>query len=80
MKTHRDILSRWPSLSALSRQLSAQGDEITAMGVVRWAQRDSIPAEWFEAVVKAAGAAGYDEITLELIASTAAKRRTEAAE
>lgn len=70
MKTHREILDLWPTYAELRRQLLAQGHDLSEMLVARWAQRNSIPAEWWLAVVAAAEQAGHP-VDLALLARTA---------
>ena len=71
MKSHRDILALWGTYAELRRQLLAQGHELSEMLVARWAQRNSIPAEWWAPVIAAAKEAGHSEVTLELLVATA---------
>jgi hypothetical protein len=78
MKTHCEVLKLWPSLSELRRDLVAQGGTISPMGVVRWHQRDSIPAEWWFALEKAAARRGYP-VTVSLLARIAEERRQKGA-
>ena len=72
-RCHGDILSLWESYSELSRELTAQGNEISPMGVARWGQANDgvgkIPPVWFGPVVRAAKLRDFDGVDLELLHS-----------
>lgn len=69
-----DIISRW-TISELAKDLG-----IPAKNVRRWVDFDSIPAEWFAAIARAAEKRGFHEITLEALAEIAERRRLSKAE
>ena len=48
---------------------------LPAKTVREWHRRDSIPAEWFAPVVRAAASANRTEVTLEALAAVAERRR-----
>lgn len=70
MDTYADIIGLWPSAEAL-------GDDIGESGVTvrAWRNRNSIPAYRWLDIVEAADARGIAGITLDVLASIAAKRR-----
>lgn len=45
--------------------------------VKRWVDFDSIPAEWFAPVARAAAARGFTQVTVELLAARAEARAVE---
>ena len=67
--TFAQILSRW-GLAELAGDLG-----LPVKNVRRWSDLGSIPSEWFAAVVRAAGARGFHDITLETLADAAEARR-----
>lgn len=68
-RSHGDILSLWESYSELSRELTAQGNDISPMGVARWGQANKIPPVWFGPMVRAARLRGFEGVDLELLHS-----------
>ena len=71
--THRGmwfkpIISRWGT-SALASDLG-----LPKNNVGRWVTFDSIPAEWFAPVARAAAVRGFKDITVELLAARAEAR------
>lgn len=70
MQSFRDVIARWPTVAAFAREVGAL--ERTAMS---WWQRDSIPAEWFAAVVRAAVIAGFLDVTADRLMAIAELRR-----
>lgn len=48
--THRELLDRFESYAAVGRELTERGLAITGMGVSRWAQSNSIPAEYWNLI------------------------------
>lgn len=48
---------------------------IPQKNVRRWIDNDSIPSDWFSAVVRAAAERGFQDITAERLAEVAEKRR-----
>jgi hypothetical protein len=70
---HRDIVKMWSSCAELARDLARAGKAITPMGVARWAQRNRLPAEWWEAVTKAGQQRGF-LVTVGLLSRIAARR------
>jgi len=67
--TFADILARW-GLADLAADL-----KLPVKNVRRWSDLGSIPSEWFTAVVRAAEARGFHDITLEALAAAAESRR-----
>jgi len=68
--TFSDIIGLWPSVGALAAEVGVSTDRVR-----KWAERDSIPGEWFSAVTNAARERGMDSVTTELMASIADARR-----
>lgn len=70
--TFRDVISLWPSLPAMAADIGASVPAVT-----KWGQRDSIPAEWWSAVLGAdkSVAAG---LTAEKLTVLAAREPAEA--
>lgn len=66
----RPILKRWPRTVDFAREVGAP-----EKAVREWLRIDSVPAAWFAAVVRAATARGFEDITYELLASRAEARR-----
>jgi len=56
-------------LSELARALG-----LPTKNVSRWVDLDSIPAEWFAPVARAAAARGFHDISVELLAARAEAR------
>lgn len=63
------IIARW-GISELASDLS-----LPAKNVRRWVDQDSIPAEWFVAVARAAETRGFKDISVERLARVAEERR-----
>lgn len=70
MKLFAPIIRRWPTVPEFARDV---GCTVPAAG--QWMHNDSIPAAWFAAVVRAAIKRGFNDITLDLLADRAEKRR-----
>lgn len=70
METFRDVISRWPTVPSMG--VDAGVGERTAFS---WWQRDSIPADRFAAIIRAARLRGYEGVTAERLAEIAEKRR-----
>lgn len=70
MQTFRDVIGLWPTVPAFAIDVGV--GERTAFS---WWQRDSIPADWFAEVVRAAGRRGHIAVTAEAMAIAAEKRR-----
>lgn len=64
MRTFKDVIQRWKSAEDLARELGEKG-----VTVRQWGNRNSIPPEKWLGIVQAANRAGFNEITLELLAS-----------
>ncbi len=74
MQTFGAVLDLWPSLEDLARDLGKKG------GAVRnWRLRNSIPADCWDALVRAAHRRGLSQVTLEALARIASKRAQAAA-
>lgn len=69
-KYFEPIIRRWKPMTELARDVGC-----TDLVVRQWANSDSIPATWFAPVVRAALKRGFADITLELLADRAEKRR-----
>ena len=69
MQTHRDIIDRWPSLSAYAEDIGAA--YVTAQ-VMRF--RGSIHPRWWDAVVEAAERRGWHDITHKALSATRPKK------
>lgn len=68
--TFRDIIELWPSPDAMAADIGARVEAVR-----KWKQRDSIPADWWTAVVSA----GHG-VTVDDLARIAATRRSQPAE
>lgn len=79
MMNHRDILSLWPSFAEVARDLSAEGQQVSGMAVVRWAERLRIPPNYWPTLVKVAQQRGFASITLEALTATYRPRAQEVA-
>lgn len=64
-----DVIERW-GVAELARDLG-----LPTKNVRRWLDFDSIPAEWFAAVARAAVRRGYHDITVDALARGAEARR-----
>lgn len=70
MKTHNDIMDLWHPRTAFAREAGVS--EVLAQA---WYTRKNIPVEHWPAVVKAAHARGYTQVTIDLLAATAKRRK-----
>lgn len=70
----RAVLERWPRLSDAAQDLGLPYDR-----VAQWAKRDSIPAEYWPAIVAAAARRELAFINLTVLAELAASRSRESA-
>lgn len=70
----RELIERW-GIVELATDL-----DLPAKNIRRWVDSDSIPAEWFAAVARAAERRGFAEITAETLVDMAERRRLERAE
>jgi hypothetical protein len=70
MKLFEPIIRRWPTVRGFASDV---GCSTPSAG--QWIHNDSIPAAWFAAVVRASTKRGFNEITLDLLADRAEKRR-----
>lgn len=79
MRSHADII-RQHGASALYRDLTAKGVKVHQTTPQRWADRDSIPGEYWKVMVEL-GVASLDELATAAAANRAAKAeaRSEAA-
>lgn len=66
-QTFREIIGLWPSPDVLAAEIGAKPETVR-----KWRQRDSIPAEWWVAIIEAAKARG-NELTTDNLASLAAR-------
>lgn len=67
------VIERW-GVPQLAKDLG-----LPAKNVRRWLDFNSIPAEWFAAVARAAACRGYHDITVEALAEGAEARRLDRA-
>ena len=80
MQTFADLLDQWPKPTAeqplhpLATDLGVRSSLIAV-----WKHRDSIPAEHWQGVVASAERLSIEGVTLELLASLAAKKKGRAA-
>jgi hypothetical protein len=65
------LIRRWPTVVQFAHDVGAP-----ERSVREWIRNDSIPASWFQAVVRAASARGEEAISLELLANLAESRRS----
>ena len=73
MQTFSDIINRWPSAEEF-----ASGIHVTGGRVRQWRRRNRLPSEFWLDVVEDAASRGYADVTLEVLASIAAKSRSAA--
>jgi len=59
MITHRDLLKRWPSYEAVREDLAEQGVDLSPFAVRRWAQRQSVPFDYWPFLENAARKRGF---------------------
>lgn len=64
-----DLIALWPSAEEFASDM-----EISGVRARAWRNRNSIPAEHFESVVKAAGDRGFEFVTPELLLKIAAAK------
>ncbi len=64
------VIMRWTEARLLARDLG-----LPAKNVRRWIDLDTIPADRFKGVAEAARVRGFDEITVDLLATIAEDRR-----
>lgn len=67
MDSHAEILGLWPSLNDVATDVGAR-----LVAVRKWRARNSIPAEYWLALVQAAERRGISGVTLMLLARIAA--------
>lgn len=67
----RPLIERW-GIAELATALA-----LPTKNVRRWWDSDSIPAEWFSAIGRAAEARDFEDITVEHLAELAERRRLE---
>jgi hypothetical protein len=71
MDSFRDVVNCWESAEQLAADLKEKG-----VTVRQWRNRDSIPPEYWPRLVVAATGRGFSDVTLELLAALAARRRS----
>lgn len=71
----RDIIALWPTRAALARDLKDLGGATKTAPIIEWDRTDSIPTPWFDALIKAAEARGFVEITYRALAALTRARR-----
>lgn len=69
METFKDLLDQWPSMEALAGDVGA-----TVHRVRKWRVRNRVPAEYWDALLRAAGEREI-AATPELLVSLAAEQR-----
>lgn len=67
-QTFVDVINFWPSRPQLAHDLG-----LTIGQVQKWADRDRIPSEHWNALIEAAGKRGYWQVTLRRLATIAAQ-------
>jgi hypothetical protein len=72
LASFRSIIELWPSREAMATELGAG-----APAVSKWWQRDSVPAEWWSAML-ATETASTNCVTAELLTALAAREVVEA--
>lgn len=70
MQTFRDLICRWPTLKLFAEEVGVP--ETTASA---WKMRNNIRPDHWAKVIDAAERQGFEDITLELLASLATKKR-----
>jgi hypothetical protein len=65
----RDVIDLWPTKAALVRDLTELGGAAKTAPVRYWYSHDAIPAQWFDPLLGAAKARGFDEITYRSLAA-----------
>lgn len=76
MDSFKSIISLWPSYGDLAKDVTAAGGAPVRYGNVQiWSFRDSIPPEWWRAVIKAAEQRGFSGVTIERLATLRTDRR-----
>jgi len=70
MRSFQDIIGLWGTVAAFAADLDVK--ERTAMS---WWQRNSIPADWFAPVVRAAQARSFKGVTADKLSVIAEERR-----
>ncbi len=70
IKNYADVIDLWESYDALASDVGA-----TVYSIRKWRQRDSIPPEYWRALVESAAKRGIAVVTLEVLAGFAANRR-----
>jgi len=71
MDTHAAICELWENDRAMATDVGA-----SPFVTQKWRLRDSIPGEWWQAVVDAAGRRGFSAVTLDQLAAIASKKRS----
>ncbi len=73
MNSHRQIIDRWGNRAAFAREIGV--DYQAARG---WYDRNSIPSEYWVDVVSAAQKQGFDDVSLDLLATIKSAERPRA--
>ena len=71
VQSFTEIVGLWPSPDAMAVELGAKVETVR-----KWRQRDSIPAEWWLAIVEAASRQGH-QLAIKDMAELAARKRPE---
>lgn len=69
-QSFRDVIELWPQTAELARDLSEPYETVN-----QWKKRDSVPAWAHSALIRAAAARGFGQVTPELLDELAAARR-----
>ena len=70
MEKFADVIALWGTAESLGKDIGESGITVRA-----WRNRNSIPGEHWQKLVKAAEARGFPGVTLDVLADIAAKRR-----
>lgn len=68
LDTPRAIVELWPSLEAMSEDFKADGLDISATAISKWAQRGRIGGEYWAPLVAIAVRRGFGDVTFEALA------------
>ena len=73
IRSFRALIELWPSREAMSADIGAGSSTVS-----KWWQRDSVPAEWWSAIL-GTEVAGLNGVTAELLTTLAARQAAEEA-
>lgn len=60
MSSFREVIDLWPTPVALAQDLTEmRGVEVSVYRVRKWRERDSIPADYWQAVINAGSKRGF---------------------